>query len=198
MSVDNYEIIGAIPKLLITKDAAFDVTGDVTFSYTPPKDTTLNKRHYYGHHSSSHFYGNGGSCTYSTSHSHGHSSSGHSTYGYHSSNSRCSSILTSPCGYSYTSQMSFGHNHHHGGTSYLYSTHGTSHYSHGASMHYHNNYLHMHVHNNGHYSNEHYHVVAPFTPKPNVPYNVCSSYRYDITHLFLFIRCLNEQFKRTV
>ena len=172
MAVDEYEIVGATSNLLITKSAIFDVTGDVSFSYSKPHSPARQKRDNY--RSSSHFYGNGGSFTYSTSHIGGLSNSGHSTYGHPPSNNRCASILASLSGFSHSSHMSFGHNHDHSSTSYLYTTHGTSHYSPGASMHYCYNKLNMHVHN---HMNEHYHVSAPFYPKPNVIYNICSSFR---------------------
>ncbi|KAL4232238.1 cd59 glycoprotein-like [Mactra antiquata] len=181
IKLDNYDIVAAAAGLLFTTDAPFEIDGDVSFNINGRKAKRTffgyhhgGYHHSYGYHGNSmSFHGNGGSCHYSHSHSSGYSNGHHSTYG-HSSSSSSYSSMHGGQSYSHSCQHSFGYGHNHNSHHYLYSTHGSNHYSQGASCHYHNHHLHVHVHD--HHNNCHYHATAPYTPKPNQVNTITTSY----------------------
>ncbi|KAL4231909.1 Proteoglycan-4 [Mactra antiquata] len=164
MTIDDYEPQAVIADILFSQDAAFDITGDVSFTInkktkrSPPGHHSRDEHH--GHHDNSvHIHGHGGSCHYSSTHSTGYTSAGHHTHGHHSSNSPTSAIHGGH-EYSHSTHHSHGHGHDHHSHQYLYTTHGHDHHTHGASLHTHDHHLHMHVHDNHH--GHHYHVTAPY------------------------------------
>ncbi|XP_060565338.1 uncharacterized protein LOC132724483 [Ruditapes philippinarum] len=182
MTVDDFDFVVNISNIVYTKDAAFNISGEVSFTFDAQSTDTRSRRHLHhslGHllHGLAHFTGHGGSLHYSATNLAGFLHSNHHTYGHHPSHSIYSGLSNFLTGFSHSVQVKFGHNHHHSNYHYFYTTHGTNHLSHGASLHFHNHFLHMNVHyanSNGHH--HHFHLNFKWNPLPHIKYNIVSSF----------------------
>jgi hypothetical protein len=181
--VDDFDFVANISDTVFTKDAAFNMSGDVSFTFddqtqqsSSRRNTHLHRHHL--HHGLAHFTGHGGSLHYSATNLVGFLHSNHHTAGHHPSHSIYTGLNNFVAGFSHTFQIKFGHHHHHLNRHYFYTTHGINHFSHGASLHILNNVLHMHVHyanSNGHH--HHFHLHFKWNPLPNINYKVVSSFK---------------------
>ncbi|XP_045189551.2 uncharacterized protein LOC123546941 [Mercenaria mercenaria] len=180
MTLDDFGFVANVSNVLYTKVAAFNVSGDISFSFDDESKQTSGRRNTRTLgliNGLAHIFGHGGSFHYLSSHMSGFQHSHHHTFGHLPSHSIYSAINNFATGFTHTVLAKFGHHHHHSNTHYFFTTHGTAHYSHGASLHINNQHLHLHVHyanSNGHH--HHFHVSAVFKPLPNVKYTIASSF----------------------
>lgn len=184
MTFDDYGFVVDTSGTLYTEAAAFNITGNTSITYgddaSIDSDVVGLRRNLRSHghsHNFAHFFGNGGSLNLLPALMSGFHH-GHQTLGHPLSHHAHSALHNFANGFSHTVQAIFGHGHHHSNTHYFYTTHGTSHYSYGSSLHYNQHHFHMHVHfsnNNRHHN--HFHIQAAFTPKPGVKYTIVSSFR---------------------
>lgn len=185
MNLDNYDPIVSVGNTVYTSSAVFDVNGDVSIvtSESEARKRSPHNHHHHEHHYT-HFHGHGGCMTYSSHHSSGFSS-GTTTGSYPSSLSPCSAFGTPHDGFTFTSDIIFGHDHHHHGHNhYLFTTHGNHYHSPGSSLCYNNHHLTFHVHehhghHDHHHHDEHHHheVKIDFHPQPGHTYTVTATYR---------------------
>ncbi|KAL4231911.1 hypothetical protein ACF0H5_009487 [Mactra antiquata] len=178
MTIDDYDIVAVAAGLLFTKDAPFSVSGDVAFTIDGYGAKRSPHGHYYGSHglhhgNAAHFHGFGGSVSFSSSHLAGYTSGHHSNHGHHPSNNQYSALHSGQA-FSHRCHFSIGLGHNHQSHHYLYTSHGHNHYSPGASLHYHNNLLHLHIHAGLH--NHHFHVSTSFNPLPGTVHHIASSF----------------------
>lgn len=152
---ENYDFLEIKDDKVETPDATFDIIGNVTMETYRKRNSHSSYHHGHAIHCQGHH-----SYIQYSSNQHHRRSSHHYSYHHSSHHHTCMSNLGhSSHGFTTSAKVSFGYHHDHHSSSCIFSNGGSLSGHQGASLHYHNNYLHFHVQSSSH----HWHVSAPAT-----------------------------------